>query len=191
MSKSIKYRRKGTLNVIAGLLLASAMIRLSTGTGVALAETLNSDPNPPTEVADNESNAQTSALLEAIRQREDRLAEREFALENRLLALEVAETEIAEQLRALESAEASLRETLALADMAAESDLARLTAVYENMKPKEAAALFEAMSPEFSAGFLGRMRPEAAALIMTQLTPEIAYSISVILAGRNANVPTE
>ena len=191
MSKRIKYRRKGTLSVIAGLLLASAVLRLSTGTGVALAETLNSEPTSPKEVSDNGPISETSALLEAIRQREDRLAEREFALENRIRALEVAETEIAEQLRALESAEESLRETLALADMAAESDLARLTAVYENMKPKEAATLFEAMAPEFSAGFLGRMRPDAAALIMTQLSPEVAYSISVILAGRNANVPTE
>ena len=57
------------------------------------------------------------------------------------------------------------------------------------MKPKDAAALFEEMSPEFAAGFLGLMRADAAALIMTGLEPTTAYSISVILAGRNANVP--
>ena len=74
---------------------------------------------------------------------------------------------------------------------AVENDLAALTSVYENMKPKEAAPLFEAMDPVFAAGFLARMRPEVAAGIMAKLSPDAAYSISVILAGRNANVPRE
>ncbi|KIN65935.1 hypothetical protein Z945_982 [Sulfitobacter noctilucae] len=89
----------------------------------------------------------------------------------------------------LEEAEANLRRTLSLTDGAAEDDLARLTAVYENMKPKDAAALFATMEPDFAAGFLGRMRPDYAAAVMTGLPPDVAYSISVILAGRNANAP--
>ncbi|NHX27768.1 hypothetical protein HA397_27890, partial [Escherichia coli] len=84
------------------------------------------------------------------------------------------------------AAEDSLRATLTLAETAAESDLARLTAVYENMKPKDAAGLFEQMSPDFAAGFMGMMRPDAAAQIMAALDPATAYSISVVLAGRNA-----
>ena len=47
----------------------------------------------------------------------------------------------------------------------------------------------KAMEPDFAAGFLGRMRPDAAAAVMAGLTPETAYSISVILAGRNATAP--
>ena len=78
---------------------------------------------------------------------------------------------------------------MAYADTAAEGDLARLTAVYENMKPKDAAALFEEMDPDFAAGFLGRMRADSAAGIMAGLSPPVAYSVSVLLAGRNANVP--
>ena len=96
-----------------------------------------------------------------------------------------------QKLIALTQAEAALRDTIALADTAAESDLDRLTKVYENMKPKQAAALFEEMHPNFAAGFLGRMRPEAAAEIMAGLSPEAAHTFSVVMAGRNANVPTE
>jgi flagellar motility protein MotE (MotC chaperone) len=84
-----------------------------------------------------------------------------------------------------------LRAVLAIADGAAEGDLARLTAVYESMKPKDAAPLFEKMAPEFAAGFLGRMRPEAAGAILSGLPPDMAYSISAILAGRNATAPTD
>ncbi|MEP4475030.1 MAG: hypothetical protein ABJ024_08265, partial [Lentilitoribacter sp.] len=78
---------------------------------------------------------------------------------------------------------------MALANTAAEDDLVRLTAVYENMKPKDASALFEQMEPGFAAGFLGRMRADAAAGILSGLSPQVAYSISVILAGRNADIP--
>jgi len=35
------------------------------------------------------------------------------------------------------------------------------------------------------------MRPDIAASIMTELAPETAYSFSVMLAGRNANTPTQ
>jgi len=87
--------------------------------------------------------------------------------------------------------EQELRATLALADGAAEQDLQRLTAVYQAMKPKDAAALFDAMSPEFAAGFLARMTPEAAAAILSGMSPETAYGVSVIVAGRNVGVPRQ
>ena len=80
---------------------------------------------------------------------------------------------------------------MATADKAAENDIGRLTAVYENMKPDQAAALFRLMEPSFAAGFLGRMRPDSAAAILAGLEPDLAYSISVVLAGRNADVPRE
>ena len=80
---------------------------------------------------------------------------------------------------------------LALADGAAEKDIQKLTAVYQAMKPKDAAALFETMSPEFAAGFLGRMPPEAAAAILSGMSSEAAYGVSVIVAGRNAAAPKD
>jgi flagellar motility protein MotE (MotC chaperone) len=91
----------------------------------------------------------------------------------------------------MKAAEEELKATLALADGAAEDDIARLTAVYQAMKPKDAAALFETMSPEFAAGFLGRMPPDSAAAILSGMSSEAAYGISVIVAGRNADVPKE
>jgi flagellar motility protein MotE (MotC chaperone) len=130
-------------------------------------------------------------VLAALQQREARLVSREAEIAERMQALALADREIAERLEALAAAEDSLRATIALADTAAEDDLGRLTAVYENMKPAEAAALFGEMEPVFAAGFMGRMRPEAAAGIMANLPPAQAYSISVVLAGRNANVPRE
>ena len=59
------------------------------------------------------------------------------------------------------------------------------------MNAKQAAALFEEMDPDFAAGFLGLLEPEKAAEILAGVSPSKAYALSVIVAGRNANAPTE
>ncbi len=186
---------RGALWLIAGLLLASGILRFANGAGPAIARELEHLVDPATVTADTgiacETPQDIATVLDALAEQRATLDAREDAIADRIATLNLAEQEIRENLAALEAAEAELRATLALADQAAEGDLARLTAVYENMKPKEAAALFEEMVPEFAAGFLGRMRPDAAAAVMAGLSPETAYTISVVLAGRNANVPTE
>ena len=204
---------KGSIFLIMLLFFGSVVIRVSSGAGEALAkgsahETAaiakeESEHPQPASGEEHASDSQkpekaekpvldrveTAGLLKALQQREQRVKAREKQIEMRTKALSVADEEIQKRLVALENAELALRKTLALAQSAAEDDLARLTAVYENMKPKDAAAVFEAMEPDFAAGFLARMRPDAAAAVMTGLAPETAYSISVILAGRNAKVP--
>lgn len=187
---------RGTLMMIAGLLIGSAIVRLGLDAGQAIAR--QSEPamghdTPETAAAPVECKPppDMAAMLTAFRTRESRIEESESQLRSRMKALNVVEQEIDDRMAALTRAEEDLRATLALADAAAEDDLNQLTTVYENMKPKDAAALFEAMDPSFSAGFLGRMRPEAAAAIMAGLKPQTAYTVSAILAGRNAEVPKE
>ena len=184
---------RGTLHIIAGLLVASAALRLGSGGTELVAEIASEEiavqPEIPRQVPT--ATAEMAPMLDAFRAREERLSARENQLADRMQVLRLAEEEIQEKLTALTQAEEALRATLALADTAAESDLARLATVYENMKPKDAASLFTEMTPEFAAGFLGLMRPEVAAAIMSELESPVAYSISVMLAGRNASVPTE
>ncbi|MDX8352882.1 MotE family protein [Cognatiyoonia sp. IB215182] len=189
MKKPIRpVRSRGTLHILASFLIASAVIRLAAEAGPALAQdaSMTSEPAEVTAPA-----VETSRLLAALQEREARLITREGQLRDRLQALEIAEAEIVEKLEALRAAEMALSATISQAETASQTDIGQLTTVYENMKPKEAAALFEEMTPQFAAGFLGMMRPDAAALIMTELEPETAYSFSVVLAGRNANTPTE
>ncbi|SEL54813.1 Flagellar motility protein MotE, a chaperone for MotC folding [Roseovarius azorensis] len=186
--------RRGALFVISGLLIASALIRFGDGAGQAFALAAeNGDAAAPDHAASMvcEMPEDLQIMLTAFHERDARLKEQEAALRDRMQALRIADQEITRKLEALTSAEEELRNTIALADSAAEEDLRRLTSVYENMKPKQAAALFEEMDPGFAAGFLGRMRPESAAEIMANLTPQAAHTFSVMLAGRNAQVPVE
>ena len=190
------FRRngRGSVLLICCLLIGSAAIRIGSEAGKAVA-TESPFPVPATaEVTDapagsEEVKPEFSEMLRAFREREERIERLERQIDMRQKALEVADAEIEKRLQVLQDAENSLRSMLAIADTAAEDDVVRLTSVYENMKPKVAAALFEEMEPAFAAGFLGRMRPDAAAGIMSGLTPNKAYTISVILAGRNADAP--
>lgn len=186
---------RGTLVLIAGLLIGSAMLRMGHDAGQALATSradIGVAPLGPAEKGEGcESPAEMQRMLTAFREREARLAAQEAAMSGRMQALKLADAEVERKLARLVAAEEALRATIALADTAAESDIDRLTRVYESMKPKQAAALFEEMAPQFAAGFLGRMRPEAAAAIMAGLSPEAAHTFSVVLAGRNAEVPSE
>ncbi len=194
---ALKVRRprrtgRGVLCLLAGLLAASGVLRLGGEAGQVWANA--SDPAVPELAAATQacqSDADTTAMLTAFQDRESRLMAREGQLTDRLQALHVAEAQITERLASLTAAETALSATLATAATASDDDIGQLTAVYENMKPKDAAALFAEMAPEFAAGFLSRMRPDAAAALMSGLDPANAYAISVVLAGRNASVPRE
>jgi flagellar motility protein MotE (MotC chaperone) len=186
--------RAGTLLVLVALLLGSALLRIGDETGKAIAKGIEPaaapDPAAPAPLSRSEAD-QASELLSVLRTRTDELDAKARRLEDRAKAIELSERHLNEKIAALVEAEENLRATLALADGASEEDLARLTSVYEAMKPKQAAPLFEEMTPEFAAGFLGRMRPDAAAEILANMRAPSAYAVSVILAGRNATVPQE
>ncbi len=189
-----KLNRPGTISIIVMCFLASGAIRLAeVGTAVAQEmggshEFLGARDTTPQAC---EPEAEPSVLLAALQTRESQLAERESYIDRRQQVLEVAETRIKEQMQALEDAQAQLSATLTLADDAAENDISHLTEMYERMKPAEAAGIFETMDIGFAAGFFARMRPESSAAIMAQLPADLAYSVSVIMAGRNANAPRE
>ena len=219
-AKRFRRVRGGALVVTAALLISSATLRIGVQAGTAIAKELPDSVAHATDaqMTDSESGEMHDSgemlpsrmasaepmvghsemmpedmqhLLSALRNREQQLNRREMQIDDRMKALEIADEAIDRKLAALIEAEERLSATLTLADGASESDLAKLTEVYEKMKPKDAAALFEEMTPEFSAGFLGRMKPTAAASVMAGLKPKTAYTISVILAGRNAWVPKD
>ncbi len=193
--RSDRRRLKGSLSWVAILLIASAGLRLAGNTGQAVALNTETDikASPGSgavqyEILDDEG---LRNMLLALQKREADLVEKEDQMRQRLQALQTVDDEVSEKIIELERAEEQLRATLTIAETAAEDDIVRLTLVYENMKPKQAAALFEEMDPNFAAGFLGRMRPDAAAAIMAGLSAEAANLYSVILAGRNAKAPKE
>ncbi|WP_224824224.1 MotE family protein [Cognatishimia sp. MH4019] len=188
MAKRLKSRPR-VLLILCFLLLGSALIRGVEIAGPAIAAVSErADDTPPEPVA---GNPEEDALLAALLERDAILKDREQKLEERLAMLNIAEAELTAMIDALDAAEAKLAATIALSETASSDDIALLTKVYQQMKPKDAAAVFEQMTPEFAAGFLGAMKPDGAAAVLSGLSPEKAYAISVLLAGRNAKAPAE
>jgi flagellar motility protein MotE (MotC chaperone) len=179
----------GGVSLIVLCFLGSAAMRL-TESGAALAESRATQVQEQKDGGALE-NGEADRLLLALRDREAQLDAEAAQLADRAQALSVAETKLAEQLEAFETARQQLEATLAQADKAAERDIERMTAVYESMKPEEAARIFERMEVSFAAGLLARMRPEITADVLTSMEPDSAYAVTLTIASRNAAVPTE
>lgn len=198
-NKSLRFRKvgRGSVILITGLLMSSGALRFFSS--VALAQDLIGQPGIEAQQDDAaqftisttgpKDRTGMNRLLNALQEREARVEAQERSLQMRIKALSVTDAEVKQRIAAMVEAEEALRRTLSLADGAAENDIANLITVYENMKPKDAATLFQVMEPTFAAEFLARMRPDITAGIMTSLPPDVAYSISAIIAGRNAAVP--
>lgn len=191
-NKSSPRKQQKSLRTLAIILLFSSIVRISDQSLLATAQDAELEARTDTNTEQavlgipfSKDSIQT--LLDAFKAREARLLEQEAEAEANAKILESAEVRITTKIDELTEIETQLASTLALADTAAEDDLARLTSVYENMKPRDTAALFAEMAPRFAAGFLGLMQPDAAAAVMTELETGVAHSISVMLAGRNAS----
>lgn len=175
--------------VLITLFLLSAGLRLTAGPLPALAREIpNSGLSTLASYPERNFTAGAEILNPLIAEIESRsadLSKREAdVVERETRANEILQT-IEGQLSDLEAAEIRLERMLSIARTAAETDITQLVSVYEAMKPKDSARIFSEMTPDFAAGFLARMQPEIAARIVAELEPEKAYSISVVLAGRN------
>jgi flagellar motility protein MotE (MotC chaperone) len=182
----------GGVGLIVLCFLGSAALRV-TESGVAFAEEIGTLVQGAPEAAASPAPADTDAdaLLAAIRARGAEISAEEARLIDRAQTLAVAETRLAEQLAALEQARADLEATLALADQASERDIGQMTAVYENMKPADAAKIFERMDVGFAAGLMSRMRPELAAQVLAGMNADSAYAVTLTIASRNIRAPVE
>lgn len=187
------WRQRSLLTALGLVFALSAVLRLGS-LEVARAEASDTDPASgavasPSATPGPEMAAQLQEALEEIDALRRALDAREDSVADRERAVAAAQALVEDQLAELEAAEMRLQALIATSDQAAESDLDRLTRVYETMQPDTAAALFEQMPPSFAAGFLARMTPAASAALMAELAPDRAYAVSVVLATRNSSAP--
>ena len=194
MKKSRSSTRCGPLVTAVFLFAVSGGLRLFLSAEEVLAASDAVDGVQSISNIDEDNNSLTGqeldAVVKALNERESAIEKKELQLLKKSRALEVIKEKIDKEIAIMKKAESELRMTIALADSAAENDIKKLVAVYENMKPKNAALLFDRMDHNFSAGFLGEMNPASAASIIELMSPETAYAVSAVLAGRNAAVPT-
>ncbi len=142
----------------------------------------------PSERAANRLSATIDQSIKSISEAELSLKRREAELELRETSVNKSREELAQMLTYLVRAEEELQRLLNLASEASEADILKVTELYQNMKPKEAAEVFAVMDPSLAAGFLSRMNVATASRILEQLEPEASYAIGAILAGKNVRL---
>lgn len=139
----------------------------------------------PTDHAENKQ-CLTGDVLESINAKMVKLRMREAEIAQQEAAFTAIEGRLKKQLAVVEAAKNALAKDVATRTAVAQQDITHLTAMYQTMKPKQAAAIFDKMDPNFAAGFLREMDGGRAGLILAAMNTTKAYEISLVIASRNA-----
>lgn len=140
----------------------------------------------PSATGLNEQQCVTGDVLQAVNAKMSALKKRENEMVAKESAFLAIETRLQKQLAAVESAKAELDKSLRYRTNIAKDDITHLSAMYETMKPKQAARIFDAMDANFAAGFLRQMKGNQAGLILANMGTAKAYQVSLILASKGA-----
>ena len=126
------------------------------------------------------------ALVEELRIREDRIATALAELDNRKAEIAAARATLTAELRRLKPAGGSAGASRTHRQRAVDGDISRLVAVYEAMKPREAAEVLANLPPDFSAELLMRVNPETGARIIAASAPDKAAILTTYMGARSA-----
>lgn len=126
------------------------------------------------------------ALVEELRIREDRIKKALAELDSKKAEIAAARATLTAELRRLKDAGPSISKSRTNTQRAMEADVTRLVAVYEAMKPKEAAAVLSSLPANFSAEILMRVNPETGARIIAAIAPDKAAVLTTYMGARSA-----
>lgn len=148
---------------------ALPLIKNGAGQLVPLAEL---DPNASSE----------DALLQRLGERRDELNQRETELELRAALVEAAEKRLEERTAALQALEAKINALVEEKKTAEKQQFIGIVAMYETMKPKEAATIFDQMDISVMLQIARAMNPRKMAPILARMDPVKAKNLTAGLA---------
>lgn len=105
-------------------------------------------------------------------------------LDRRKDDLAAAEEQLLRRLAALKQAKASMGDARAARDSGTVAGIERLIAVYDAMKPADAALILAALPPDFAAEILARVQPDAGARIIARIEPAHAAVLTAHMGSR-------
>lgn len=124
------------------------------------------------------------ALAELLELRALRMERFKAELQRQRADIAIAEgtlTSKLRQLKAVRDAGGAGRDTMR---QAVSDDIDRLVAVYDEMKPREAAAILSNLPPDFAAEILMRVEPETGARIIAAVDPGQAAILTTHMSAR-------
>jgi flagellar motility protein MotE (MotC chaperone) len=122
-------------------------------------------------------------LLQSLQERRQTLDSRERDIVTRENVLKTADGRITERMAALKLVEGNIQKLLGQVDDLEAARIASLVAVYEKMKPKDAARIMEGLEEEVLLKIAQRMKTQPMALILANMSGERARRVTQRLAA--------
>lgn len=129
------------------------------------------------------------ALVEELRDRALRIERYMESIDARKAELAQAESTLRERLAELRAQKGSITARQDGATQAVRTDIDRLIALYDQMKPAEAAAILTNLPADFAAEILMRVQPEAGARIIAAVEPRQAALLTAQMGARSVRNP--
>lgn len=123
-------------------------------------------------------------VLESLSERREALEARESELNMREHLIAAVEQRTEERIEELRTLEANIQGLLMQRDEDEAAQMASLVTVYENMRPKDAAAIFENLDTGILVEVASRMREAKIAPVLAEMEIQAAQELTVMLATR-------
>lgn len=127
-------------------------------------------------------NASEIEVLQALARRREELNKREETLSAREALLTAAEQEVDRKIAELNKLRGELEELLGKQEKMDEERITSLVKIYENMKPKEAAAIFNTLDMDILLAVVSRMAERKTSPILASMNTERARLLTIKLA---------
>lgn len=111
------------------------------------------------------------ALADTLRERSLRIDRYMQDMQRRKDEIALAQKQLTEKLVELRKLKQQLGSSEQGITQAQNDDISRLIAVYDQMKPEQAAMVLSNLPPDFAAQILARVQPETGARIMASVEP--------------------
>lgn len=126
------------------------------------------------------------ALAETLRERALRIDRYMQNIERRKAEIASAERRLTERLVELRKLKQQIAQNNRGQSQAQTEDITRLIAVYDQMKPEQAAMVLSNLPPDFAAQILARVQPETGARIMASVEPGHAAVLTSYMGALRA-----
>jgi flagellar motility protein MotE (MotC chaperone) len=140
-------------------------------------------------LADVTDKSSEGAIEDRLSQRRDELDQREKELEMRSALLEAAEKRLDERTAELKALEQKVNKLVDENKTAEQQQFVGLVAMYENMKPKDAATIFNQLDMPVLLGVTRAMNPRKLAPVMARMDPMKAKALTDGLAAADQPAP--
>jgi flagellar motility protein MotE (MotC chaperone) len=124
------------------------------------------------------------AVLERLRDRNQELDARNRELDMRENLIKVAEKRLEAKVTELKDTEVRVNTAMGNRDKAEAARLNGIVAMYENMKPKDAARIFDRLDLNILVDVTTKINPRKMSDILAQMSPDAAERLTVELAHR-------